>query len=317
METNRSMPGQAASAGAERLSIALKAAQICGVEVDIPEQRYTFFENAEMIYGKSGETILQELEPFCALSASDYQAAVSDYFVHPNDHSVVDAAFQEIHQGRGTIYYARMKAGDTAFVWCKIAVTPILRDGVPVRMVGVVSNVDRIMRQSQEYKSKAEKDLMADILNKNNIEMQISSVLNKNPEARHLLLLVDLDDFKQINDTHGHQAGDRVLKDFAGHLKSAVGADGILGRWGGDEFLVLLTPAGGAAEMKARVASMLCRQGLGPCKITCSIGGALFPVHGMSFDDLFERADQALYQAKKVKNTFCFYVPDDGAEARA
>lgn len=117
----------------ERLRIALKAAKICVFEVDLTQQLYTFFENAEDIFGVSGEAILNDVRPFGKLEPAAYQKAVSEYFSHPDDQKVIDKAFQSIFSGQTTTYEARMRAGGSDYLWCKIDVTPILENQVPVR----------------------------------------------------------------------------------------------------------------------------------------------------------------------------------------
>ncbi len=103
------------------------------------------------------------------------------------------------------------------------------------------------------------------------------------------LAVLDLDDFKLINDRHGHAAGDAVLTGLAHSWRDALGADDVLGRFGGDEFIVLLpgSDTAGAAAVLARLRSDLC---------TWSAGVARW--HGQQFDDWFSAADGDLYRAK-------------------
>lgn len=119
-----------------------------------------------------------------------------------------------------------------------------------------------------------------------------------------VLVITDIDDFKRVNDTYGHQAGDRVLIEFSGLLETFVREcpqQGFLGRWGGEEFLLLFTDSDGK-EVKDRIESLRERivsnrfsyqQGL-----TSSFGMAEKRDDKESFDELFARADRALYEAK-------------------
>ena len=131
----------------ERLSIALKAADICVFEVELQRQAYTFFANAEAVFGVSGEKILTDVAAFSHLSPAKYQQAVTEYFSHPGDAAVIAAAFRDILAGRPAAYNARMKAGDTKFVWCHIDVCPILQEGIPVRMIGVINNLSALQEK--------------------------------------------------------------------------------------------------------------------------------------------------------------------------
>ena len=119
------------------------------------------------------------------------------------------------------------------------------------------------------------------------------------------LVLADLDDFKRINDEHGHAAGDDVLREFATVLRSIVRESDLAGRWGGEEFLLLLpgADAAGGAQLAERVRRSLAeRSFLGKegavVAVTCSFGVAQH-TFGSDERDLFAQADRALYRAKR------------------
>lgn len=116
------------------------------------------------------------------------------------------------------------------------------------------------------------------------------------------LILVDLDDFKQINDTSGHSVGDLVLKEFAQMLQRHTRRGDLVFRYGGDEFCILLpnTPLNGAHRLAQRIISAL-NEGdtFLPKKIQASMGVAEVSSQGRSFKDWLERADAALYKAKR------------------
>jgi two-component system, cell cycle response regulator len=121
------------------------------------------------------------------------------------------------------------------------------------------------------------------------------------------LLMIDLDHFKRVNDTHGHLVGDAVLRDVADLLLSGVRGSDFVGRFGGEEFLVVLpdTDDDGAASFAERIRERVDahdfpgRDGAPPLRMTASIGVATFPAALIeSVEDLFARADAALYRAK-------------------
>jgi diguanylate cyclase (GGDEF)-like protein len=116
------------------------------------------------------------------------------------------------------------------------------------------------------------------------------------------VLLLDLDHFKLVNDTGGHAAGDRVLREVASVLGSVVRTDDDVVRFGGEEFLVLLHGTGpeGALRVGEEIrAALACRVAvLSGMTITASIGVAAFPTHGSTLDDVIRVADLAMYEAK-------------------
>jgi diguanylate cyclase (GGDEF)-like protein len=122
------------------------------------------------------------------------------------------------------------------------------------------------------------------------------------------LMLIDLNGFKQINDTLGHQFGDLVLQAAADRLRSAVRDTDVVGRWGGDEFVILLPGIEDGSGVRAsaeRIGATLATTPIvGDVRITAAIGAALFPRHGRELDDLISAADVAMYSAKSTGVTY-------------
>jgi diguanylate cyclase (GGDEF)-like protein len=136
------------------------------------------------------------------------------------------------------------------------------------------------------------------------------------------LLYLDLDGFKDINDSLGHDAGDAVLVQFAGRMTTALRSSDTLSRQGGDEFVVLapLVPDRAAAEVLATKLVELAGEpfhvGGHVLRVTTSLGVALFPEDGDSFDLLSRHADAAMYSAKRAgKNRLRFYTQQIGRDA--
>ncbi len=132
----------------------------------------------------------------------------------------------------------------------------------------------------------------------------------------HLLVVmfIDLDGFKEINDSLGHRTGDKVLQMFAERLRSGLRAGDTLARFGGDEFILMLPHIGSIEQIEViadkilgNISKPLIIDGKG-FSITASIGVSVYPKDGDSKDSLIERADSAMYRVKKGrKNGYCFY----------
>jgi two-component system cell cycle response regulator len=157
---------------------------------------------------------------------------------------------------------------------------------------------DELRERNRELERLATIDLLTGLHNRHSIQLQLEAAISR--AARHhtplSLLLVDIDHFKQVNDEHGHAGGDKLLQRFATRLRARLRHEDSCGRWGGEEFLVLLPDTDGAdaltlaEDLRARLADEL--------PVTVSIGVA--EREGDAANALVARADAALYEAKSA-----------------
>lgn len=171
----------------------------------------------------------------------------------------------------------------------------------------------------------ADHDPLTNMLNRRRFSEELEQVLSRSERYRHsgALLFFDLDRFKYVNDTSGHQAGDTLLKIVASMLVQTIRADDITGRLGGDEFAIILPEinADGAIEVAKKVLNQLDQAQLTinnrTHKISASIGIALFPEHGANIHDLLAAADLAMYQAKAMgRNAWYLFSDSDRSRER-
>lgn len=157
-----------------------------------------------------------------------------------------------------------------------------------------------------QYKQLSTKDALSDVFNKKaSIDAARQYLRDYNPRVTCALIMLDLDDFKEVNDTHGHYTGDIVLGCTGQVLLNAFRSTDIVGRFGGDEFMVLVkgTAAESLLEEKCRVIQRnlqklsLEKSGV---QVSCSIGVVLVQEQEVDFEVLFRQADAALYHAKSV-----------------
>jgi diguanylate cyclase (GGDEF)-like protein len=163
--------------------------------------------------------------------------------------------------------------------------------------------------ETEKLKQQATTDTLTGLLNRGHVLSRIrEELLRSDRYAKTMsLVMLDLDGFKNINDRFGHAAGDRVLRIVSEVMLKAVRSIDIVGRYGGDEFIIILpeTDTYFAAHMAERLRSDIAKADISRSlsdrmaqKITASIGIATFPLHGTSPDVLIEHADEALYRAK-------------------
>ena len=290
----------------ERLHIALAAAKICIFEVDLIRQLYTYFENAETIFGVSDADILKDVQPFCHLEPEAYRVAVSRYFSHPDDEGTIERAFTNVLRGNSAVYEARMKAGGSGYIWCRIHATPILENGIPVRMVGVVTDISDLKEQADSLKKAVNLDPFTGLYNKEYAITLINRILKKDSNLKHALIVLDIDNFKSFNDTFGHDKGDKVIKAVAQKIKSTFRKSDIVGRFGGDEFIIFSRDVQNAQWLHDKFSDLI-RFEVEHIVCTNSIGVSFFPQNGTDFNELFKKADTALYRAKEKKEEFVIY----------
>ena len=152
-----------------------------------------------------------------------------------------------------------------------------------------------------------------------------NSVLNdRHQYANVTLFVIDVDEFKSVNDTYGHLQGDAVLKAIADALRSEIGSQGMIGRYAGDEFVVLLTQATGSEAREVanglvkavRELKMPLRERAGTLSVTLSIGVATAETDQRDFESLFGSADRALYEAKRRGRDTAVWADETSAAHR-
>lgn len=148
-------------------------------------------------------------------------------------------------------------------------------------------------------------DPFTGLYNKTHGAEAIRQILDGESSGQHALLFLDTDGFKAINDSLGHAAGDEIIRDLARRLTACFRPDDVISRFGGDEYLVLARDVPDRRWLTDRLDALaVCDHPV--CSYTNSVGVALFPEDGRSFDALFQKADQALYSAKARKCTYVF-----------
>jgi diguanylate cyclase (GGDEF)-like protein len=161
---------------------------------------------------------------------------------------------------------------------------------------------DELRARNQELERLATTDVLTELKNRRSIQLELQAAVSR--AARHetalSVLLIDIDHFKQVNDGHGHMVGDEVLQEVVRRLRSRLRLEDSCGRWGGEEFLVLLPDTTGeaAAILAENLRSLVGDAPIGAAelRVTISIGAAQW--RGEAPDELIRRADAALYDAK-------------------
>ncbi len=181
--------------------------------------------------------------------------------------------------------------------------------------------MDRIHGKAKREKltKLAETDQLTGLYNKVTTEKKIKEFMEENPDTQSMLFVLDIDNFKKINDTMGHAFGDEVLRTIGQRIKMEFRASDIIGRAGGDEFIIFLKNLREEEYIikeAQKVENFFKDFKVGDYTkyaATASIGCAVFPRDGADFETLYKAADQGLYKAKhRGKNQLAFYKEPEG-----
>lgn len=224
--------------------------------------------------------------------------------LHPDDRAGIEETFRPDNVAFGETYYleARFRGRDGAYNWFGCQFKSIEEQGgVTSRVVGKLVDISDQRGREQSLRQAALVDALTGVYNRT-AKTVIDELLKK--EVTGLFFMMDLDDFKQVNDRYGHAAGDALLIGVAQILKEVFRPEDIIARVGGDEFVVFLSgsndarvAAHKATEIQSRM-ERLYISGIGRFA-SASIGGAAAPQAGATYEALARAADQAMYRIKK------------------
>lgn len=183
---------------------------------------------------------------------------------------------------------------------------PFIPEIVLSRVDNVMASHQRLLSvelEAEKLKTKAALDQMTSLYNKTTSEKLIEEVLQSKPEELHALILIDIDNFKSINDTSGHLAGDHTIRIVADLISSHFRKTDIVGRVGGDEFIVLMQDVPSLELVRTKVNELVQIMKYKPNltipeNVSLSIGFVTNDSKPFHYDELFVKADEALYIAK-------------------
>lgn len=195
----------------------------------------------------------------------------------------------------------RMKKRDGEYSWYRGQYKAVFSpEGKAIRLIGTLTDISAQIDREQELRHQAQQDPLTDVYNRAGVKL-INARLEQ--ISRGILFMLDLDDFKFINDTYGHAAGDKVLVAMGQILKDIFRTDDIVARVGGDEFVAFLSGSDNASMAQEKAQELLDRvrelklEGI-DTQISVSIGIASAPTYGRTFESLSASADEAMYEIK-------------------
>lgn len=274
-------------------------------EWDLDEDSVVYSANWEKKYG------------YLPISNQVSQKISQAFHIHPEDLSYfMETATSMV---RGMSYKEiefRIADLEGQYRWSKMrAMAQFDELGNAHKVVGVITDIDEAKRASQALQYQAERDELTQLYNKRAGRRLIEDYLKRcNQNESCAMVILDVDNFKLVNDNYGHMFGDVVLQEIAKELRRLFRSGDVISRIGGDEFLVLIgnIPKKEVLEKRMDVIvkafQQLFLQHSQQLSLSCSIGVAICPQDGSDFESLFQHCDLALYQAKSNgKNRYQFY----------
>ena len=279
---------------AERLHILSEAAG--GKIMDYNAKTDVMVIRSSREYDLSGEQILKK-----------YLEHYDETMVHEEDLAYFKSIFRGLLKSpkNETIEY-RTKRFDGDYTWYQLNLTSLLgSEGYVTRIVGRMINIHEKKIKELELQLRAEKDALTGLYNKGATMQLIENAIQESKmDILNALMIIDLDNFKEVNDLLGHAQGDQVLVDTAAALNDIFKGGDIVGRIGGDEFIVYMknlnaiSNADILANKVVQNVSFSLDYEERQIQVTCSVGVSIFPYHGSTYKELFNKADKAVYTAK-------------------
>jgi diguanylate cyclase (GGDEF)-like protein/PAS domain S-box-containing protein len=212
---------------------------------------------------------------------------------------------------------------DGALFWNQLLIAPVPDpDGKTVHHIGVINDVTELIRYQEQLEYQANYDSLTRLPNRNLLRERLQQSIARGIDLA--VVFIDLDGFKNVNDSLGHSVGDRLLGVVAERLARCAQISDTVARHGGDEFVIVLTELvdkDALIQWMERVRAMISEPVMldgTELYVGCSMGASLFPQDGEDVETLLKKADLAMYRAKDMgRNTFQFYQPEMNASVGA
>ncbi|GGK11313.1 hypothetical protein GCM10010965_00210 [Caldalkalibacillus thermarum] len=236
--------------------------------------------------------------------------------IHAEDRYKLLEAENKVLRGLSTQVEIRLKHPEQGFKWFAARLRPLKdQEGNVTQIAAHFVDINGFKQKEEQLRKMAYYDELTSLPNRKMLHVHLQKVLAKSQRHQHTfaVMFIDIDDFKQVNDTLGHEAGDQLLKLIARRMEASIRQEDIVARLAGDEFVAVFEEV--SQEEVKNIAQRLIRSVSAPyqikeqkTKISLTIGVSFYPNHGEDLFTLLDRADQAMYIAKKKgKNRFELY----------
>ncbi|NCC86928.1 MAG: diguanylate cyclase [Clostridia bacterium] len=239
---------------------------------------------------------------------------ITETLLHPDDVEQytqkfsIDNIKNEFREGKKQIYQeARRRRSNGEYAWTStLMIREYTENKDEFRLMQLLQDIDNRKTSEVKLKTAAQMDPLTKLYNKTTTKFLIEEyIAGEGSDGSHAFIIIDMDEFKSINDTHGHFVGDDVLLELSNELKSYFRESDILGRIGGDEFVAFIKNVQSVAlvcDKVQRLSASYKKYGIDhnySHKLSTSMGISMFNKDGATYDELYKNADKALYEAKR------------------
>lgn len=302
----------------ERWRFALESTSAGVWDLDIPGNRILLSSRCKDMLGYADDEIGTDMDEWVQR-------------IHPDDRAALTATRQQLVDGTSDTFTNehRKRCKDGSWKWVQVRGMVVARDEakLPLRVIGTYLDISERKQAEETIQRQANFDPLTQLPNRrlflDRLEHEI--IKSRRADVSLALLLVDLDQFKEVNDTLGHDVGDTLLQETAQRIRDCTRDADTVARLGGDEFTVILTELSGRSHVEDIAQKIIGRLaepfhlGNETAYISASVGITLYPNDASDIDTLMKNADQAMYAAKKQgRNRFSHFTASlqEAAQAR-
>lgn len=257
-----------------------------------------------LLFNVAFETLLEKLD--LQLKKS-YGPILENLFAEPEKLlGSVELAFANDEIATGE--FKLNTSNDSASVWVQVVVTSIINEDLREYYQITLHDISKRKKELESLAYQANFDKLTKLYNRQGLEKEIEVFIQQ--KRPFCLALIDLNRFKRVNDIYGHESGDEILVFVADRIKKTLRTQDFGGRWGGDEFVLLLDDADEAMtkDIVVRLVQRISkpyflRKFNQNVTIGASVGAALYPENGRELQSIINLADQAMYDVKNVRDT--------------
>jgi diguanylate cyclase (GGDEF)-like protein/PAS domain S-box-containing protein len=280
----------------ERYRVAAEISNDILFEYNIEDDIMIYASKFEELYGR--EPIINN---FSKLDLNNTD------FIYHEDRGVFSEYSRALRSGKGMVESEfRIINANNVYVWCHTRGKTIFDEKKnPIRVIGKIVNIDLHKKELQTLEYKAKRDPLTSVYNKSITKELIDSFTENYPNGTHVFTIIDIDDFKGINDRYGHLQGDKILTFVVNEIKKIFNSGEILGRIGGDEFVVFIGNISDRAIIKQKADLLqkairtVYHDDFCDISVSGSIGVSVYPRDGKNYNELLMCADKALYEVKE------------------